>query len=112
MKKFEKSTLPMRTPMGGIRTSLTNEVTIFPNAPPMMIPTARSSTFPRIANVLNSFNMVDCSSLPRECESETSGIKQVVWFASQRRIAQIPVAQRNIPVHPLGQLGNDVDVEV
>src|ERR1041385_7100927 len=109
MKKFEKSTLPMMAPRGGIRTSLTKEVMIFPNAPPMMMPIARSSTFPRITNILNSFSIVDGSSLPCESESQTSGIKQVVWFASQRRIAQIPVAQRNIPVHPLGQLGNQVD---
>ena len=35
--------------------SLTNEDTIFPNAPPMMMPTARSSTLPRMINSLNSF---------------------------------------------------------
>jgi hypothetical protein len=28
-----------------------------PNAPPMMMPMARSSTLPRIANSLNSLNM-------------------------------------------------------
>jgi hypothetical protein len=41
--------------MGGMITSATSELTIFPNAPPMMTPTARSTTFPRMANVLNSF---------------------------------------------------------
>src|SRR5262245_16671409 len=38
-------------------TSLTREVTIFPNAAPMMTPTARSTTFPFIANSLNSLNI-------------------------------------------------------
>ena len=34
--------------------SATSEETILPNAPPMMIPTAMSMTFPRKANALNS----------------------------------------------------------
>ena len=38
--------------------SLTSEVTMRPNAAPMMIPTAMSITFPRIANALNSFSMI------------------------------------------------------
>src|SRR5271169_5714301 len=38
-------------------TSSTNDATIFPKAAPMMMPTARSSTFPRMANSLNSFSM-------------------------------------------------------
>jgi hypothetical protein len=37
--------------------SLTNDVTIDPNAAPIITPTARSITFPRIANFLNSCNM-------------------------------------------------------
>jgi NAD(P)-dependent dehydrogenase (short-subunit alcohol dehydrogenase family) len=45
------------SPIGGIRISLTKEVTIFPKATPMMIPTAMSTTFPRSANSLNSFNI-------------------------------------------------------
>ena len=51
---FEKSTLPNSIPIGGMMTSLTNELTIFPNAAPMMTPTARSTTLPFSANVLNS----------------------------------------------------------
>ena len=43
--------------MGGIKMSLTSEVTIFPKAAPRMIPMAMSSTFPRMANSLNSFSM-------------------------------------------------------
>src|SRR5436190_554208 len=47
----------MMRPIGGITTSLTSEVTTFPNAAPMMTPTARSMTLPRAANCLNSFHM-------------------------------------------------------
>src|SRR5438094_9800592 len=54
---LEKSTLPSKSPMGGIKMSLTSEVTIFPKAAPRMIPMAMSITFPRMANSLNSFSM-------------------------------------------------------
>ncbi len=37
--------------------SSTNEEIIFPKAPPITTPTARSITFPRIANSLNSLSM-------------------------------------------------------
>ena len=37
--------------------SLTNEETIFPNAPPMIMSTPISTTFPHMANFLNSFSM-------------------------------------------------------
>jgi len=57
MNRFEKSTLPSNTPIGGITISLTSDVTIFPNAAPITIPTARSSTLPRMMNSLNSLNM-------------------------------------------------------
>ena len=50
----EKSVLPIRAPMGGIRMSLTNDETIFPNAPPMITPTAMSITLPLRANSRNS----------------------------------------------------------
>src|SRR5512135_1143411 len=59
MKRFEKSTFPRRSPIGGIRTSDTSAAMIVPNAAPMMMPTAMSTTFPRIANSLNSFSMSD-----------------------------------------------------
>src|SRR5215831_10716482 len=57
MKNSLKSTPPRTRPIGGIRTSLTSEVTIPPNAAPMMTPTARSTTLPRMMNVLNSLSM-------------------------------------------------------
>src|SRR5690242_14996490 len=40
--------------MSGITISATSELTIPPNAAPMITPTARSTTLPRIANFLNS----------------------------------------------------------
>src|SRR5207237_8895157 len=44
-------------PIGGIKTSLTIDLTILPNAAPMMIPIAISSTLPFMANSLNSFSI-------------------------------------------------------
>jgi hypothetical protein len=54
-----QSTLPRASPMGGMSTSSTNEVTIFPKAAPITIPIARSTTLPRITNSLNSFSIFD-----------------------------------------------------
>src|SRR4051794_6329105 len=47
---------PIAIPIGGMMMSLTREVTTPPNAAPMITPTARSRTLPRIANSLNSLN--------------------------------------------------------
>src|SRR4029077_163757 len=55
--KLENSTFPSNRPIGGMRISPTNDVMIFPNAAPMIMPTAISRTLPRIANSLNSFNI-------------------------------------------------------
>src|SRR5574340_1616289 len=44
--------------MGGMMMSLTSEVTMAPNAPPMITPMARSTTLPRMMKVLNSLNMM------------------------------------------------------
>src|SRR5438132_12545131 len=57
MNKFEKSTLPKANPIGGMRTSSTNEAMILPKAAPITTATAKSSTLPRITNSLNSFSM-------------------------------------------------------
>src|SRR5687768_8565018 len=43
--------------MGGMMTSATRDAMIFPNAAPMMTPTARSITLPLSANCLNSLNI-------------------------------------------------------
>ena len=51
-----KSKPPIIMETTGITTSLTRELTIAVKAPPMMIPTARSMTEPRLMNSLNSFN--------------------------------------------------------
>ena len=45
-------------PSGGITTSATNDETIFPNAAPMITPTAKSTTLPLTANSLNSLKML------------------------------------------------------
>src|SRR5215467_8745856 len=65
MNRPEKSICPSKRPMGGIITSSTSDETIFPKAAPMITPTARSTTLPRIANSLNSFNTfcLLCSSI-------------------------------------------------
>jgi hypothetical protein len=42
--------------MGGIITSSTSDETILPNAAPMITPTAKSTTLPRMANSLNPFS--------------------------------------------------------
>src|SRR5262249_5672839 len=54
---FEKSSPPSRSPIGGISTSPTKDETILPNAAPMMTPTARSTTLPRLMKSRNSFAM-------------------------------------------------------
>jgi hypothetical protein len=41
-------------PIGGMITSATRELMIFPKAPPMITPTARSNAFPFVINSLNS----------------------------------------------------------
>src|SRR5712691_12794215 len=56
-KRFEKSTLPRISPMGGMMTSATRDCTMEPKAAPMMMPTAMSTTFPRMANSLNSLSI-------------------------------------------------------
>src|SRR5258708_6033273 len=44
--------------MIGMMMSATKDVTIEPNAAPMITPTARSTTLPRMANFLNSSSIV------------------------------------------------------
>src|ERR1700710_3033463 len=64
MNRFVKSTLPVTRPSGGIKMSVTSDVVIFPNAAPMTTPTARSSTFPRETNSLNSLTMLMAPCVP------------------------------------------------
>jgi len=65
MARSEKSTPPNARPIGGISTSATKEETILPKAPPSTIPTAISTTLPRIAKDLNS-DIIDMI-VPRFC---------------------------------------------
>ena len=50
----EKLTPPRRMPRRGVIISETRELTILEKAPPMMTPTARSTTLPRLMKVLKS----------------------------------------------------------
>lgn len=59
IKRFEKSTPPKIIPIGGMMMSDTKEATILPKAPPMITPTAMSTTLPRSAKALKSFKKLD-----------------------------------------------------
>src|SRR5262245_35999161 len=72
MNRSLKSTPPRSRPIGGIRISLTSEVTMVPKAAPMITPTARSTTLPRMMNVLNSFSMAPL--LPRGAMRAPAGL--------------------------------------
>src|SRR5436309_585648 len=48
---------PRSRPIGGMSRSLTKDVTIAPKAAPSTTATARSTTLPRMRNVLNSRSM-------------------------------------------------------
>src|SRR5436190_19747109 len=54
MNQLLKSRPPKIAPTIGMIRSLTSESTILPKAPPMMTPTARSTTLPLTANSRNS----------------------------------------------------------
>src|SRR5690348_2069619 len=57
MNRLAKSTLPSSSPIGGMITSSTSEVTILPKAAPKMRPMARSTTLPRMAKSRNSLSI-------------------------------------------------------
>ncbi len=62
INRLVKSILPpRRVEMRGMTMSLTRESTIFPKAPPIMTPTARSTTLPRTAKARNSFIILDAT---------------------------------------------------
>lgn len=52
--RLVKVTLPVQSDTAGMMMSLTSDVTILPNAPPMMTPTAMSTTLPFMAKSLKS----------------------------------------------------------
>ena len=55
--RLDKSIFPRKIPINGLIKSETNDFTIAVKAAPMITPTARSITFPRAMNSLNSFNI-------------------------------------------------------
>ena len=69
MNMLEKSTPPVRTPIGGMMMSSTSDLTMVEKAAPMMTPTAMSMTLPRSANSLNSFNI---AGFPRKAPNGSS----------------------------------------
>ncbi len=58
MNKLLKSILPNSKPIGGIMISLTRDVTIFPNAAPIIMPVAISTILPFAIKALNSFIII------------------------------------------------------
>ncbi len=52
----------MIAPITGMKMSWTAELTMAPKAAPMITPTARSTTFPRSANFLNSSSIAESPS--------------------------------------------------
>ncbi len=51
---FEKSMLPSTSPISGVKMSFTRLCTIPVKAAPTMMPTARSTTLPRVMKLRNS----------------------------------------------------------
>ena len=88
---------PERSPIGiafisGLNIPLTSAVTIAVNAAPMIIPTARSITFPRVINVLNSLNSFFILCL--------SSIVYYIYDTRRDRPCQVFSRRFSIPVAP------------
>src|SRR6185503_159947 len=94
MNRFEKSTLPSSRPMGGKIMPSTSDVTILPNAAPIMTATARSITLPRAMNSLNSLNMLpphfDCQLPIDKCRLDTTRS----YADAEISISQLAIANR------------------
>ena len=75
--------------MGGMITSATRELTIFPKATPMITPTARSTTLPRMANSRNSLKIATGASLPRA----GSPAPRPLYAGRPRGGAKLPAAE-------------------
>ena len=56
--KLDKSILPIKRPMSGLIKFLTSDFTIAVKAAPIITPTAKSITFPRAINCLNSLSIL------------------------------------------------------
>src|SRR6266496_4756002 len=84
---LEKSRPPVTRPTTGMTRSLTSESTILPKAPPMITPTARSTTLPLIANSRNSLvNDIEMASFA------VPGLPARSAMPSHRRFAALPGA--------------------
>src|SRR5574338_1148613 len=76
-----------------MRTSSTSDFTIVPNAPPMMIPMAMSSTLPRMMNALKSLSM---------CPSLWVGLRERPRNTGQEILRRLQVLEG--PEIPAGQV--------
>src|SRR5262245_6179212 len=85
MNQLVKSSPPSTLPITGMMMSLTSESTIFPNAAPMITPTARSMTLPLTANSRNSF-IIDMLCPPPLLLSD--GARRAVQRTSNRGFAR------------------------
>src|SRR5947207_6662729 len=98
--------------------SFTTEVTILPNAPPMMIPTAMSTTLPRIANSLNSLTipmtlfLSSVGLLGAEFVGQGGDDGNVVALAALRRLAVVLVDAHQAQSEHVGHRGFDADFGV
>jgi hypothetical protein len=73
MKWFEKSAPPKIAPTIGMMMSPVSEVTMAPNAAPMITATARSITLPLAMNALKSWNM---ATNPSRCDPNATTCHQ------------------------------------
>src|SRR5215813_10597328 len=81
--------------MVGMMMSFTSEVTIAPNAAPMMTPTARSTTLPFIANSRNSFSMAGSV----ESSVDQAGMHHGAAHGNARRLGDRHHRQPQLLVH-------------
>jgi hypothetical protein len=95
-------------PMGGITMLLTSDAEIEPKAPPMTTPMARSTTFPRETNSLNSvvilirgtYDFVGVSEHPHDWTSSLRSALRCSGVISAHRCAAegVLLRARDIPV--------------
>src|SRR5690606_10525727 len=99
--------------------SLTNDVTILPNAAPITIPTAMSTTLPRMANSLNSLSIrfsslsrATCRQIgcPPEMRAGAAEIVALVQVCVYRCISARIVARTDGQSIAGGDLGNECNV--
>src|SRR5271170_4883906 len=107
MNQLLKSSPPTTRLTTGMIRSLTSESTILPNAPPMITPTARSTTLPLTAKSRNSL-MTDMSPPPR-CLRTRALDRRFARFAGADAHDLLDVGNKNLPVPDLSRAGGFQD---